>query len=180
MGKSPLEVIESGTDRAIEMLRSVQAGQAPTLWERRAEILTIVDEYFNFHEMSMRALGRPWRDLTTPQREEFIRLFKHLLFNTYVDRVETYTMGDEKVAYDSEEIRGRHALVKTRILNYRGTTVDVDYLLRQEDNTWRVYDVIVEGISLVNNYRSQFSSILANRSFDQLLDTLRDRVDRGK
>ncbi len=177
--RSPLEVIQSGTDRAIEILRSAQTGKAPTLRERRAEILSVVDEYFNFNEMAMRALGRPWREQSLSNREEFVALFKRLLFNTYVDRVQTYTMGDEEVVYDSEEIRGRHALVRTRILNYRSSTVDVNYLLRLDDTGWRVYDVNVEGISLVNNYRSQFASILANRSFEQLLQMMRERVERG-
>ncbi len=174
----PLEVIQSGTDRAIEILRSLHTGKGPTLREQRGEILAIVDEYFDFHEMAMRSVGRPWRDQSLSNREEFVRLFKQLLFNTYVDRVENYTMGNERVVYDSEEIRGRHALVKTRILEYRNTTVEVDYLLRLDDGKWRVYDIIVEGISLVNNYRSQFGSILANRTFDQLLDILRQRVQR--
>ncbi len=176
--RSPLEVIQSGTDRAIEILRSAQTGKAPTLYERRAEILSIVDEYFNFDEMAMRALGRPWREQSLSNREEFVRLFKRLLFNTYVDRVQTYTMGDEKVVYDSEEIRGRHALVRTRILNYRSTTVEVNYHLRLDDDGWRVFDVNVEGISLVNNFRSQFASILANRTFEQLLHMMRERVER--
>ena len=176
--RSPLEVIQSGTDRAIEILRSAQTGRGPTLRQRRAEILVIVDDYFNFDEMAMRALGRPWRDQSPSNREEFVRLFKQLLFNTYVERVETYTMGNETVVYDSEEIRGRHALVKTRVLNYKNTNVDVDYLLRLDNNKWRVYDVIVEGISLVNNYRSQFSSLLANRSFEDLLQILQQRVDQ--
>ncbi|GLI36395.1 MlaC/ttg2D family ABC transporter substrate-binding protein [Desulforhabdus amnigena] len=176
----PLQVIQSGTDRALDILHSSQAGKAPTIRQRRAEILTIVDEYFDFYEMGKRALGRPWKDQPAQKQKEFVDLFKQLLFNTYVDRVETYTGSEEKVVYDNEEIKGTYAFVKTRVLNYKNTDVAVDYRLQLKDGKWKVYDVIVEGVSLVSNYRSQFNSILANEDFDALLKKLREKVAEWK
>jgi phospholipid transport system substrate-binding protein len=174
--QGPLQVIQSGTDRALDIIHSSKAGKAPSIRQRRAEILTIVDEYFDFSEMAKRALGRPWKDQSPEKQKEFVSLFKQLLFNTYVDRVETYTGSNEKVVYDVQEVKGDYAFVKTRIVNYQDTDVAVDYRLKEEKGNWKVYDVIVEGVSLVSNYRSQFTSILANDSFDALLVKLRQKA----
>lgn len=176
----PLAVIRSGTDRALDILRSAHSGTGPKISERRGEILIIVDEYFNFREMAKRALGAPWKDQPQEKQREFVVLFKELLFNTYVDRVEKYTGANEKVIYDQEIIEGDFAVVKTRVLNYKDADVQLDYRLRLEEGQWKVYDVIIEGISLVNNYRSQFNSLMASGSFDNLLKVLRDKTSQRK
>jgi phospholipid transport system substrate-binding protein len=174
--EGPLKVIQAGTDQALKILRSVQSGQGPTLRQRKDEILTNVDNYFDFEEMAKRALGRPWKDQSPQKQKEFVALFKQLLFNTYVSRVETYTGSNEQVVYDEQSIEGSYALVTTRVLGYRNKDVRVDYRLRQDRGEWKVYDVAVEGISLVNNYRQQFDSLLTNESFDALLQRLREKV----
>lgn len=174
---TPLSLIQSGSERALQILRSSHAGEAPALRQRRGEILQIVDEYFNFQEMAKRALGRSWKDQSPDKQQEFVKLFKQLLFNTYVDRVETYTSANEKLAYDQEKIEGEYALVKTRIVGYKNADVQVDYRLRREKgDQWKAYDVVVEGISLVNNYRQQFDSLLTNGSFEALLNRMREKV----
>jgi phospholipid transport system substrate-binding protein len=177
--QSPLSIIRAGTEKAIGILHSSQAGQSPALHQRRGEILAIVDEYFNFEEMGKRALGRPWKDQPTEKRQEFIKLFKQLLFNTYINRVESYTGSNEHIAYDSENIDGEYAIVKTHVMLQSNQNVQIDYRLRLENGQWKVYDVVVEGISFVDNYRGQFASILANESFDGLLKKLRDKVDQS-
>lgn len=173
---NPLRLIRSGTDKALEILRSAQTGQGPSLRARKDEILDIVDDYFDFEEMGKRALGRPWKDQSPAKQKAFVALFKKLLFNTYVDRVETYTGANEQVVYDEEKLEGDYALVTTRITGYKNKDVHVDYRLRLQGGEWKVYDVIVEGISLVNNYRQQFNSILSNESFDSLLHLLEEKV----
>jgi phospholipid transport system substrate-binding protein len=173
---TPLALVQSGTDRALHIIRSAQSGNAPSLRERRAEILTIVDEYFDFREMAKRSLGRPWKDQATEKQQEFVALFKELLFNNYVGKVETYTGTNERIVYDEEKIEGDHALVMTRVLGYRNTDVQLNYRLFKHDGQWRVYDVVVEGVSLVDNYRGQFSSIIAGKSFDALIDQLKKKV----
>lgn len=172
----PLSVIQSGTERALKILRETQRGEGPTLRQRKGEILTIVDEYFSFDEMARRALGRPWKDQSPEKRKEFVSLFKQLLFNTYISRVESYTGSNEKVFYDSERIEGDYAVVSTHIIYQGNQNVVIEYRLRREGGLWKVYDVIVEGISFVENYRSQFSSILANESFDALLRKIREKI----
>ena len=173
---SPLELIKSGTDRALEIIRSAHSGAAPSLRERRTEILHIVDEYFDFGEMAKRALGRPWKEQSPQKQQEFVDLFKQLLFNNYAGKVETYTGTNEKIAYDGEKIEGEYALVKTRVLEYKNTNVQLDYRLRLIKGEWKVYDVVAEGVSLVDNYRGQFNSILAGKTFDALLSQLRQKV----
>jgi phospholipid transport system substrate-binding protein len=173
---SPLELIQSGTDRALQIIRSAHSGTAPNLRERRAEILQIVDEYFDFGEMARRSLGRPWKEQSRQKQQEFVDLFKQLLFNNYVGRVENYTGTNERFVYDEQKIEGDYALVKTRVLEYKNTNVQLDYRLRLINGQWKVYDVVVEGVSLVDNYRGQFNSILANKSFDSLLGQLQEKV----
>jgi len=173
---TPMALVQSGTDRALQIIRSAQSGAAPTLRERRAEILKIVDEYFDFQEMARRALGRPWKDQPPQKQQEFADLFKQLLFNNYAGRVETYTGTNEQIAYDEQKIEGEYALVKTRVLNYKNTNVQLDYRLKLINGQWKVYDVVIEGVSLVENYRGQFNSILTGKSFDNLLAQLREKV----
>jgi len=135
-----------------------------------------VSEYFNFEEMAKRALGRPWKDQTPDKRQEFSQLFKQLLFNTYINRLENYTGSNERVFYDSEKLDGDYALVKTHILYQGNNNISIDYRLHADGERWKVYDVVVEGISFVDNYRGQFASILTNESFDSLLKRLRQKV----
>ncbi|MFZ2445570.1 MAG: ABC transporter substrate-binding protein [Syntrophobacteraceae bacterium] len=173
---SPVAVIQSGTDRALKIIRSSRKGEAPALRLRKAEIFNIVDEYFNFEEMAKRALGRPWKDQSQDKRREFVDLFKQLLFNTYISRVESYTGSNEQILYDSEKIDGDYAVVKTHVVASSQNYL-IEYRLRLVGDEWKAYDVIVEGVSFVDNYRSQFTSILANESFDSLLRKMREKVE---
>jgi phospholipid transport system substrate-binding protein len=177
---SPLELIQSGTDRALQIIRSAHSGSAPSLRERRAEILQIIDEYFDFGEMARRALGRPWKEQSPQNQQEFLSLFKQLLFNNYAGRVESYTGTNEQLVYDDQKIEGEYALVKTRVLNYRNTNIQLDYRLKLTNGQWKVYDVVAEGVSLVDNYRGQFNSILASKPFDTFLSQLREKVAEQK
>jgi phospholipid transport system substrate-binding protein len=173
---SPITLVQSGTDRALQIIRNAQSGTAPSLHDRRGEILKIVDEYFDFQEMAKRALGRPWKEQSPQKQQEFVDLFKQLLFNNYAGRVETYTGTNERVVYDEEKVEGEYALVKTRVLNYKNTNIQLDYRLKLINGEWKVYDVVAEGVSLVDNYRGQFNSLLASKSFDALLGQLRQKV----
>ena len=173
---NPMTLIQCGTERALQMLHESESGQAPSLRQRKNEILTIVTEYFNFDEMAKRALGRPWKDQTPDKRQEFVKLFKQLLFNTYINRLENYTGAKERVIYDSEKLEGDYAIVKTHIVYQGNNNVEITYRLHHDMGEWRVYDVVVEGISIVENYRSQFASILTNESFDSLLNRVRQKI----
>ena len=175
--QSPMGLIHSGTEKALQILHESQRGQAPTLRQWKDEILGIVAEYFNFDEMAKRALGRPWKDQPPDKRKEYVQLFKQLLFNTYINRLENYTGSNERVFYDSEKLDGEFALVKTHILYQGNNNIEIDYRLHRDEGQWKVYDVVVEGVSFVDNYRGQFASILTNESFDSLLKRLRRKVE---
>ncbi len=173
---NPKALIESGTEKALQTLHESESGQAPSLRQRKDEILTIVSVYFNFGEMAKRALGQPWKYQAPGKRQEFVQLFKQLLFNTYINRLENYTGSKERVLYDSEKLDGDYATVKTHILYQGNNNIEIEYRLHRDVGEWKVYDVVVEGISIVENYRSQFASILTNESFDSLLGRLRQKI----
>jgi len=177
--ESPMALIQSGTESALRILHESQGREAPSLRQRKGEILVIVSQYFNFEEMAKRALGRPWKEQTPEKRQEFAQLFKQLLFNTYINRLENYTGSNEQVFCDSEKLDGDYALVKTHILYQGSNNISIEYRLNRDGGRWQVYDVIVEGISFVDNYRGQFGSILTNESFDSLLIRLRQKVDQA-
>jgi phospholipid transport system substrate-binding protein len=177
----PLDVVRSGSDRALDLLKkNCRPGEPLPVQEHRDEILDIVHTYFDFEEMGKRALGRHWKGQSPANQKEFISLFERLIFNTYLDRVDTYTCSNENVAYDGEQVEGAYALVKTRVSgvsNYKEIEFPIEYRLRLKDGDWKVYDVVIEGVSLVNNYRSQFDSMLSKGSFDDLISQLRGKVD---
>jgi phospholipid transport system substrate-binding protein len=177
----PMTVVQSGTDRALELLRrNCGTGQSLVLKHHRAEIEQIVKDYCDFGEMAMRSLGPSWKLQPPSKQQEFSKLFEELIFNTYMDRVDTYTCADEKIVYDEESVDGNVAVVKTRVTGYKGKDVAIEYRMRFKNDEWRAYDVVVEGVSLVNNYRQQFSSILNRESFDALLQRMRSKVTEFK
>jgi len=173
----PIDVIKTGSQEVLKILRGSRGDKGPSLRQRQDEILNVVSQYFNFEEMARRALGHPWKDQPPEKRQEFAQLFKRLLYTTYISRIEHYTGSDEQIFYDYERVQGEYALVKTHILYQGNSNVSIDYRLHLEGEEWKVYDVVVEGMSFVENYRGQFASILANESFDSLLSRLRQKVE---
>jgi len=172
----PMEVIRAGTDRVLEVLNLGEAEPTPErIKQRREEIREIAYDFVNFEEMSKRALGRHWKKISPQERDEFMELFQKLLYNTYIDQVDTYTGGVAEIHYDQERVEGDYAQVKTRI-SYKEAEIPVEYRLVRTDGKWLVYDVVIEGVSFVNNYRKQFDAMLTNRSFDHLLSVLRDKI----
>jgi phospholipid transport system substrate-binding protein len=174
---SPLQAIQSGSDRGLRIIKSSLFEGGPNLQQRRDEILTIVEEYFDFNEMAKRSLGRHWKDITPEKQQEFIRLFKQLLFNTYVSRIEATAKPTTSTRYDGETVEDRFAIVKTRVASDNQPDFQIDYRLLLNGSEWKVYDVVIEGISLVGNYRQQFSSILSRESFESLLKRLKEKVE---
>lgn len=172
----PMALVHSGTERVMLILKESRTGQSPSLRGKRDEILAVVSEYFNFEEMAKRALGRPWKDQSPENRSEFVSLFKQLLFNTYVSRLENYSGSNEQILYDLEKLDGNYALVKTHVVYQGSENISIEYRLHMDGGQWKVYDVVVEGISFVDNYRGQFGSILAHESFESLLTRLRQKA----
>ena len=142
------------------------------------EIGNIIGEVFDFTELSKRTLGREWKKMKPEQQKEFTELFKELLQGVYADRLMTYT--DEKVVFDKEiELKKGRAEVQSNIVLSDGTKVPIFYRLTNQSGEWKTYDLIIEGVSLVKNYRSQFREIIAKDSPEKLLQILREKVGKG-
>jgi len=152
--------------------------------ERRTVVRKIANETFDFQEMARRALARHWQPRTPAEREEFVKLFADLLERAYVSKIENY--GGEKIAYNGDTIDGDAALVKTKIITKQGTDVPVDYRMLKRSDRWLVYDVVIEGVSLINNYRNQFNKIIQTSSYQSLVDRMKNKQneliedDKGK
>ncbi|HVG02730.1 MAG TPA: ABC transporter substrate-binding protein [Nitrospira sp.] len=145
--------------------------------DRRQRLEKVVGARFDYSEMSRRSLGTQWNQLSEKDKQEFVDLFRTLLTNTYADRVENYS--GEGVQYLNERTEKEYAEVRTKVLSGK-TEIPMDYRLLRKDNDWRVYDVVVDGVSLVNNYRGQFSKILHTSSYPGLVDQLRKKSDKIK
>lgn len=143
---------------------------------RRAKMKGIIFPKFNFLEMGKRSLGsKRWKERSPEERKIFIDVFGKLLENSYANKLESYH--DEKINYVDEIVKGKYAMVKTEVIRKNGT-VNVDYKLIRGGGEWRVYDIVVEGVSLIKNYRSQFARIIHQDSFDTLMEKLNAKVDK--
>lgn len=161
-------------DRVLAILKDPALSSAAAKEARRSELRKAIFPRFDFEEMAKRSLGAEWRRRTPEEQKEFIRLFTELLKDSYVESIEAYR-GD-KVIYRRESQDGNYADVATTVINAQGEEFTIDYRLNRDGSQWKVYDVIIENISIVNNYRSQFRRILSRSSFAELLQTIRDKV----
>jgi phospholipid transport system substrate-binding protein len=169
----PLEKVRQTVDEVLRILDD-QALRAPErTQERRSKLRQAVFQRFGFEEMAQRALGPHWRSLKPEQRREFVTLFSDLLERSYVGKIEGYGKGN-KIVYVKETVdKDGYAAVQTQIVNSQNEAYDVEYRLLQRDKGWQVYDVVIEGVSLVNNYRTQFNKIILQESYDALVKKLK-------
>jgi len=172
--KGPMDTVREGIDKALAVLRDPALKAPERKEERRRKLEAAVDEYFNWPAMARSSLGIHWRKLTDQQRREYVRLYRQLVRNTYMTKVEGYT--SEKILYDKERVQGNYARVYMRIITTKGQEVPVVNSMKRFDGQWLVYDIAVEGVRLVNNYRTQFSSMLNRMSYSEFLDELRKKV----
>ncbi|MBI2205095.1 MAG: ABC transporter substrate-binding protein [Candidatus Rokubacteria bacterium] len=170
---APTEQFRHYADRALEVLGAADLQKASATEERRAELRRTASDAFDFGEMTKRTLARHWQVRTPAEREEFIALFVSLLEHAYLGKIELYR--GEKVSYVGESIDGDQATVRTRIVTKQGAEVPVDYRMHRRGDRWLVYDVAVEGISLVGNYRTQFDRIIRRSSYTELVAKLRSK-----
>jgi phospholipid transport system substrate-binding protein len=171
---APLDTVQVNVNKVLEVLRD-QALKAESAKETKKEKLRLIyDRMFDDVELSRRTLARNWNTLNTPQRQEFVLLFRQVLEKAYVDKILSYT--DEKIVFDKESTLSQNqSEVPTRIVT-SSKTIPISYRMLMKDGVWKVYDVIIENVSLVQNYRTQFNDILAKGTPEQLLETLRKKV----
>jgi phospholipid transport system substrate-binding protein len=125
--------------------------------------------------MARRALAIHWRERTPQEQQEFVRLFRDLVEGTYINRLESSIQEKREIQYVGEQVDGSRATVKTTVVTRRNQQVPIDYRLQKADGRWLIYDVLVEGISLVNNYRSQFNRIITSSSYNDLVQKMKNR-----
>ena len=173
---APTDQLRGRVDRVLRVLEDPQLKPETRAVERRASIRAIVAEIFDFRELSQRALGPHWQGRTPNERDEFIQLFADLLERSYIDKIELYS-GAERIQYTGEVLDGDQvATVRTRIVTKQGTEIPVDYRMRRVGDRWLVYDVAIEGVSLVANYRAQFNRIIQRSSYKGLVEQLTARL----
>ena len=175
--ETPKETVESGVNKLIATLGD-QTFKAKNKDEQIAQISEDISAIFDFKELSRRTLGREWKKMKPEQQKEFVQLFKQLLQGVYADRLLAYS--DQKIIFGKETMlkKGR-AEVQSFLQTSDGKKIPLFYRLTDKSGSWKVYDVIIEGVSMVKNYRTQFRQILSKGSTDKLLKILRDKVGKG-
>lgn len=167
----PTDQLRTQIDRVLKVLVHPELKQASRANGRRAEIRKIANDTFDFGETAKRSLARHWTPRTTAEREEFVQLFADLLERSYIPKIELY--GGEKIVYVGEALDGEQATVRTKTTTKQGTEIPVDYRMLTRGDKWLVYDVIIEGVSLVGNYRAQFNKIITTSSYQELVKKMR-------
>ncbi len=165
------EQLKGAIERVVSTLDSPAMKGEGKAAERRAAVRQIANEIFDFGEIARRSLGRYWQPLSDAQRTEFVGLFGDLLERSYISKIELY--GGEKIVYSGERMDGDLAIVSTKIITKNGTEVPIDYRLFRRGDRWMVYDVNIEGISLVSNYRTQFNKIIQSNGYNTLVDRMK-------
>ncbi|HEX6173008.1 MAG TPA: ABC transporter substrate-binding protein [Candidatus Binatia bacterium] len=176
MAGPPTDQIKATVDSAVGLLRDSRDKPLGTN-ERRAQLREILFARFDFSEMARRALGAHWRRRTATEQQEFVQLFTELLERQYAGIIESYT--DEKIVYVSERIDGAFAEINSKIFTAKGQELSINYKAQLVGQEWKVYDVIAEEISLVNNFRSQFNRVISSSSYEELVRRLREKQADG-
>jgi phospholipid transport system substrate-binding protein len=172
--EAPLQELRSRVDRAIQVLNDPAFKGPGKVSERRIRVRKIADEIFDYAEMAKRSLAVHWQQLQPGDRERFVRSFSDLLDRAYFEKIDSYN--GEKVRYLEPKIQGTQATVPTRIVTEKGTDIPVEYRMHRDRGRWMVYDVIIEGVSMVSNYRAQFDRVIRTASTEELLRRLEAQV----
>jgi phospholipid transport system substrate-binding protein len=167
--------LRTAIDQVLKILEDPGLKKPENAKDRRAQLRTTAETIFDYKETSKRALARHWAERNPEEREEFVALFADLLERAYMGKIEQY--GGEKVSYPSEVVEGDLATVKTKILTKSKQEVPVDYRMLKSGGRWLIYDVIIEGVSLVGNYRNQFNRIIQTSSYGELVKRMKTRQE---
>jgi len=170
----PTEQLKPEIDRVIKVLDDPALKGEGKVAARREALRPITDAVFDWQEMSRRALGTHWQGRSEAERTEFVGLFRDLVETAYASKIQSYN--GERVAFSGDSVEGDQATVRTRLTTPKGQEVPVDYRMLRRDGRWRIYDVGVEGVSLVGNYRTQFNQIIRASSYAELIRKLKSRT----
>ena len=167
---APTEQVRQTVDKVLQVLQDPQFKSNSNAAQRRDQLTQILASRFDFAEMAKRSLGANWQKGSAAEQQQFVRLFTNLLENSYIGQIEAYS--GEKINYGRESVEQNQADVETKIVTKKGEEVSVNYKLKADGGNWKVYDVVIENVSLVNNFRNQFNRMLAKGSFADLITQL--------
>jgi phospholipid transport system substrate-binding protein len=173
---APLETVKTNVNGVLDVLRDPKLkGEAgKKLKEQRIE--ASADKLFDYVELSKRTLGLNWNKFSSEQRKEFVELFKAILKDAYVDKITAYT--NEMVNFTKESPLSETTVEVQSIVVSKGGETPISYRVIKKENNWKVYDVVIEGVSLISNYRTQFREILGNNTPEKLIEALRKKVGK--
>jgi phospholipid transport system substrate-binding protein len=169
----PTDQLKAQIDRVLKTLEDPELKKEGRVKDRRAAVRKIANDIFDFSETARRSLGRHWQGRTPAERDEFVQLFSDLLERTYMSKIETY--GGEKIQYNGDTIEGDQAKVQTKLVTKGSGEIPVEYRMHKVGGRWLVYDVVIEGVSLVANYRTQFNKIIQTSSFQELMNKMKNK-----
>ena len=173
----PTDQIRQTTDKILAIVQTPDLKGPEKEAERQRQMRKVIDERFDWAAMARSALGKHWRDLTETQRAEFTGLFSELIEKNYMSKIESYS--GEKILYKGDKVDGAYGVTDVVISTLKGTDIPVSYRVLKKDAAWLVYDVNIEGVSLVNNYRSQIGTILNRSSYAKLIAKIKAKIAAG-
>jgi phospholipid transport system substrate-binding protein len=171
----PTEQLRGHIDRVLRVLEDPALRGPERALERRAAVRRIANEIFDFPETARRSLGPHWQARTPDERREFVGLFGDLLERSYISRIELY--GGERIQYVGDNVDGDQARVQSKLLTRAGSEIPIEYRMLRRGDQWRVYDVVIEGVSLIASYRTQFNRIIRSSSFEELVRKMKSRQE---
>lgn len=168
---SPMDHVRTSVDTIIELLRNTELDKNT----RTEKIDSTIREMFDFRVLSQRTLATNWKKATEDEKEKFVDLFSNLLVAIYMERLEVYT--DERVVYVKEKIKKKRAVVET-VIKTKSADIPIKYKMMQKGDMWLVYDVVIEEVSLLRNYRSSYREIVMKEGIDGLLARIEDKLKK--
>ena len=171
----PTDQLRGATDRVLKVLQDPALRQPDKVETRRQQVRVIADEIFDWQETGKRALARHWQARSSKERDEFSALFADLIERSYISKIEQYS--GERILYVGESMEADQAMVRTKLVTKAGTEIPIDYRMQKEGDRWRAYDVVIEGVSLVANYRTQFNRIIQQSGYGELVAKMKAKQE---
>ncbi|RNC69332.1 MAG: ABC transporter substrate-binding protein [Desulfuromonadales bacterium] len=176
---TPTETVKQTVDEVVRIVSDKEMKKPLNDKKRRLALKKTIGSVFDHAEMAQRSMGRHWRDRSPAEKKEFIDLFETLLENSYASKIESYNQ--EKIVYQKETIDGEFAEVKSKVITPKRDEYSLDYRLMNKGGNWKAYDVVIEGVSLISNYRTQFNKIITSQGgYTELVKKLRSKSDELK
>jgi len=172
---SVTDEVRKTVDEVVRVVTDKELKKPANEQKRRRELKAAIGRIFDYDEMAKRSLATHWKDRTPAERKEFVQLYETLLENSYASKIESYDR--EKIVYDRETNDGTYAEVRSRVITPKRDEYSLNYRLINEGGKWKVYDVVIEGVSLVSNYRTQFNKIIAGQGYGELVRKLRAKSE---